>query len=128
MKLLFWIVGVPLVLLAAFFAVDNRAAVSVGFWPFADALQVPLFVAIVVPLYIGVVLGAVVAWFSGGRARGRARREAKRAAALESENTALKARLEAAEAARLGAERRAAAVPPSPGQTATPPAPLLPNP
>src|SRR6185437_6303649 len=91
MKLLFWIVGVPLVLAAAFFAVDNRAAVAVSFWPFADPLQVPLFVAIITPLYVGVVLGAVVAWISGARARARARNEARRAAALESECAALKA-------------------------------------
>lgn len=126
MKLLFWIVGVPLVLAAAFFAVDNRASVAVSFWPFTDPLQVPLFVAIIVPLYIGVVLGAVVAWFSGGRARSRARKEAKRAAHLESENAALKARLVAAEAGRLAAERRAALPLPTPSTAAS--APVLHNP
>lgn len=116
MKLLFWIVGVPLVLAAAFFAIDNRGAVAISFWPFADPLQVPLFVAIIVPLYIGVVLGAAVAWISGGRARARVRKEARRAASLESENAALKARLDAA-------ERRPAL--PMPTATSAPPAPVL---
>jgi uncharacterized integral membrane protein len=115
MKLLFWIVGVPLVLAAAFFAVDNREAVSVSFWPFADPLQVPLFVAIITPLYVGVVLGAIVAWVSGRGARSRARSEARRAAAIETECAALKARLDAA-------ERRAAASPAA-VLPATPPTP-----
>ena len=128
MKLLFWIVGVPLVLAAAFFAVDNRAPVKVSFWPFADPLQVPLFLALIVPLYVGVLLGALVAWVSGGRARGRARSEARRAATLDSENATLKTRLEAADAARLAAERRAA--PPAPvlpasSPSTSPPAPVL---
>ena len=104
MKLLFWIVGVPLLLVAAFFAVDNRDFVTVSFWPFAEPVQVRLYLALVVPLYAGVVLGAIVAWISGGRARKRARSEARRAANLDSENAALKGRLEAA-------ERRAAAAP-----------------
>lgn len=119
MKLLFWIVGVPLVLAAAFFAVDNRAPVAVSFWPFADPLQVPLFLALIVPLYGGVVLGAVAAWISGGRARKRARSEARRAAALEAECAALKVRVEAAEGARRAAAVAAATAVPAP----TPPAP-----
>ena len=119
MKLLFWIVGLPLVLAAAFFAVDNRETVAVSFWPFAEPLQIPLFVAIITPLYVGVVLGAVVAWVSGRRTRSRARSEARHAAALETECAALKARLEAA-------ERRTAASPAVMVPAAPPtPAPVL---
>ncbi len=130
MKLLFWIVGVPLLLLAAFFAIDNRTPVTISFWPFAEPRQVPLFLALILPLYVGVVLGAVVAWISGGRARSRARKEARRAAALESDNVDLKRRLEAAETARTSAERRAATPTPASLQppTAAPPAPILHHP
>jgi lipopolysaccharide assembly protein A len=96
MKLLFWIVGVPLLLIAAFFAIANRESVAVSLWPLADAVNVPLFIAIVGPLYLGFLLGAGAAWIAGGRARSRAREAARRVAALDQENTALRARLDQA--------------------------------
>lgn len=94
MKLLFWIVGVPLLLIAAFFAIANRESVSVSLWPLADAVHVPLFVAIVAPLYLGFLLGAGATWIAGGRTRARARDASRRAAALEQENAALRTRLD----------------------------------
>lgn len=123
MKLLVWIVGVPLLLVAAFFAVANRAPVTISLWPLAAPVEVPLFVAIVGALYVGVVVGALAAWWSGRRARKRARREARRADALEREAQNLKMRLDALEAAKLvdAARRDAAQSAPPP----SPPAPLL---
>jgi len=123
MKLVLWIVGLPLVLVAAFFAVANREMVTVSLWPFADPVSVPLFAAIVVPLYVGVVIGGIAAWWSGRRARRRARHEARRADALERDNAALKTRLDVIEAAaRTQAARQLGDS--TPKDTA-PPAPLL---
>ncbi len=99
MKILLWIVGLPLLLLAAFFAIANRDPVTISLWPVAEPLAVPLFVAIVAPLYVGVMLGAVAAWLSGHRNRARARGEARRAETLQRDNAALKARIEALESA-----------------------------
>lgn len=96
MKLLFWIVGLPLLLIAAFFAIANRESVSVSLWPFAEPLQVPLFIAIVGPLYLGFLLGAGAAWIAGGRLRTRGREAARRLDASERENAALRARLDQA--------------------------------
>jgi len=125
MKLVLWIVGLPLLLVAAFFAVANREMVTVSLWPFADPVQVPLFAAIVVPLYAGVVIGGIAAWWSGRRARRRPRREARRADGLDRDNAALKARLEVIEAtaaARRQSERQLSEAPP---KDTAPPAPLL---
>jgi putative membrane protein len=115
MKLIFWIVGVPLLLLAVVFAVANREAVSVSLWPFSDTIELPLYLAIVLPLYVGVLLGAVVAWLSGYRARARARSDARRAAALERENVDLKLKLEAALSARRPPAATAEPIPAQPG-------------
>src|SRR4051812_13451617 len=93
MKLLFWIFGVPLLVIAAFFAVANRELVTVSLWPLAEPMAMPLFIAIVAPLYAGVLIGALAAWWSGRRARSRARSEARRADALERENVDLKQRV-----------------------------------
>jgi uncharacterized integral membrane protein len=100
MKLLFWIVGLPLLLLAAFFAIANRELVTVSLWPFADPIEIPLFAAIVAPLYFGVLIGAVAGWWSGRRARARARAEARRADALERETAKLKSQMEAMDRGR----------------------------
>jgi uncharacterized integral membrane protein len=97
MKLLFWIIGVPLLVIAAFFAVANREFVTVSLWPLAEPMDMPLFVAIVAPLYVGVLLGALAAWWSGRRARSRARAEARRADTLARENAELKQRLQTLE-------------------------------
>ena len=124
MKLVLWIVGLPLLLVAAFFAVANREPVTVSLWPFADPVQVPLFAAIVIPLYVGVVIGGLAAWWSGRHARRRARHEARRAASLERDNAALKTRLDVLEAtaAQRPADRQLSASPP---KDTAPPAPLL---
>jgi uncharacterized integral membrane protein len=94
MKLLFWIIGLPLLLAAGFFAVANRETVAVSLWPFAETLQMPLFLAIAAPFYAGFALGAVIAWGASGRARARAREASRRAAELQRENEALKTRLD----------------------------------
>ncbi len=93
MKLLFWIVVLPLLLLAAFFAISNRETVTIALWPFLDGVTAPLFLALTVALYLGFVLGALVMWWQGAGARARARREARRAEMLEREKASLEARL-----------------------------------
>lgn len=106
MKLIFWIVGLPLLLVAGFFAVANRETVTVSLWPIAESLQMPLFMAIATPFYVGFALGALIAWGASGRGRARAREATRRTAALQRENDALKARVDELEA------RTAAAAPP----------------
>jgi uncharacterized integral membrane protein len=98
MKLFFWIVGLPLLLVAGFFAVANRETVAVSLWPFAEGVQMPLFVAIAAPFYLGFALGALVAWGVSSRGRGRAREASRRATALQRENDTLKARVDELEA------------------------------
>src|SRR5258708_14046413 len=100
MELLLWIVGVPLLLVAAFFAVANRAPVTISLWPLAEPIEVPLFVAIIGALYVGVVVGVLAGWWSGRGARKRARRETRPADTLEPEAQNLKFRLQALEPAQ----------------------------
>lgn len=111
MKLLFWIVGLPLLLAAGFFAVANRETVAVSLWPFAETLQMPLFLAIAAPFYLGFTLGALIAWGASGRARARAREVARRTATLQRENDALKSRVNELEAKTSPAAPPAPAVP-----------------
>ena len=96
MRPLVWIVGVPLLLVGAFFAVANREAVQIDLWPFLGKIELPLFAALVGALYLGFILGAVVAWWAGHAGRSRAREARRRAQRLEQENSRLEARLDAA--------------------------------
>jgi uncharacterized integral membrane protein len=96
MKILFWIVVIPLLFISAFFAIANRAPVEIDLWPLFGRVTVPIFLALIGALYAGFILGALVAWWGGHGARIRARQAARRADALARERDALQARLDAA--------------------------------
>ncbi|MBM3628302.1 MAG: LapA family protein [Alphaproteobacteria bacterium] len=85
MRPVFWIVGVPLLLAGAFFAIANREEVRIDLWPLWGAVTVPLFAALVGALYAGFVIGALVAWWAGRHGRRAARGARRRAGELEAE-------------------------------------------
>jgi len=93
MKLLFWIIALPLFFAGAFFAVANRDTIQVDLWPFWERVTVPLYLALGAAFYVGFVFGGLVAWWAGRRARTRGRHEARRAERLARDNAALEARL-----------------------------------
>ena len=95
MRLFYWIFAGILAAAAGLFALGNRGDATVDFWPLGPALEMPLFVALVGALYIGFALGAVIAWFGGGRARSRGRAATRRADALAREVAELKAKIAA---------------------------------
>jgi uncharacterized integral membrane protein len=92
MRALYWILAGALAALAGLFALNNRADVTVDFWPVGPEIQMPVFVALVGTLYLGFALGAVAAWFATGRARKRARAAERKAAELDADLQALKAK------------------------------------
>ncbi|MBM3521775.1 MAG: LapA family protein [Alphaproteobacteria bacterium] len=92
MRPLFWIVGVPLLLVGAFFAVANRESVSIDLWPATGKVTMPLFAALVGALYLGFLFGALVAWWAGRRGRSRGREARRRVVALQLENQQLQQR------------------------------------
>jgi putative membrane protein len=93
MKILFRIFVLIVALVLALFAVSNREAVSLGFWPVPFLVEVPLYVALLAALAIGFLIGELAAWIAGRRWRREARRHARRIAALEGELRATQAQL-----------------------------------
>lgn len=85
MRLIFWLVAVPLLVLTAFFVVSNRGEVSVGLWPLTQGIQLPLWALILACLYLGFLIGAVAAWAAGHRHRARAREAVAELHRVESE-------------------------------------------
>ncbi len=85
MKFLFWLLVLVIALALALFAVSNREAVSLGFWPLSDVVELPLYLAILAALAAGFVAGIVASWLGGWRSRSQVRRHGRRIAALERE-------------------------------------------
>src|SRR4051794_10904592 len=112
MRVLYWIVLALIALALALFAASNREAVSLGFWPLGLALELPLYLAILLTFFTGLLCGAVAAWVGGRHWRSEARRTRRRVTALESE-------LEATQAQLAGPRLP----PPGPPEFAPPPAP-----
>lgn len=96
MRALYWILAGALAALAGLFALNNRGELTVDFWPVGPELQMPVFVALVGSLYLGFALGAVIAWFATVRVRRRARAAERKAAELDADLQALKAKQAAA--------------------------------
>ncbi len=73
MKLFYWLLTAPLIVVVVLFAVSNLGAVEIALWPLPGTVETRLFLVVLVPLFLGFLAGGTVAWFGAGRARSRAR-------------------------------------------------------
>lgn len=106
MKLLYWLIAVPLLIAAPLFAISNLKTVELGLWPLPSVVSVPVFVVALAGLAIGFFAGGIVAWFSAGRARARARSAERAVRTRDLEIEELRRKLQEAE--RASAARQAA--------------------
>lgn len=83
MRLVFWLVGVPLAAAVALFAVANRDDVTVEFLGYAAVL--PKFLLILSAVFVGVLIGGTSAWFGQHHWRKQARQLHRRVTHLEGE-------------------------------------------
>lgn len=113
MRLISWLIALPVVALAMAFAVSNHDSVTIDLWPAPYRLEVPLYIAVTGALLTGFVIGVIYGWIGSLPARRRARSEAKRADKLAAENEDLRHKLNLAENA-------ARSVPPPATTPATP--------
>ena len=72
MRLLAWIIGLPLAVVVTVFAVANRADIHFDLWPLPFGIELPAYLAVLVPLALGVAVGFLLGWASGLKARLRA--------------------------------------------------------
>ncbi|MGE5475919.1 MAG: lipopolysaccharide assembly protein LapA domain-containing protein [Bacteroidales bacterium] len=109
MRLIGWLLALPLSLLAMVFAVANRHDLRLELWPLPWSLELPVYLAVLGPLVLGMVVGGVVAWVAGHKARAAARHHRRRAESLERQLAAA-----GTIQAQPLAEAPAAALPPPP--------------
>lgn len=111
MKLIRWIIGLPLAAIAIIFAVSNRQMVTVELWPLPWTADLPLYLLSLGTIAVGVVIGGIFAWASGSHRRAQSRSEKRRQEIridqlkrandqLKRENEKLSARAEAQEEQR----------------------------
>ncbi len=103
MRYLAWIITLPLGLAIVLFAISNREPVALSVWPLQEALQLPVYLAVLVPFVLGLIGGAFVVWVGAAAARRRVRRLEAR---LDAAEAVLRATQEARARERLVAERR----------------------
>jgi uncharacterized integral membrane protein len=97
LKLFRWIVTLLVAALLVIFAVSNRQAVEVDFWPLPLTISTWLFVVVLLAALIGFLIGEFVAWVGGRRWRHEARLKQRQIEALERELAATQAQLKPAD-------------------------------
>jgi uncharacterized integral membrane protein len=83
MRLFHWLVTAPLAVVLIVFAVNNRDAVTLSFWPLPVTLEAPVYLIVLLSLLAGFLIGELVAWTNGRRWRRQARHSARRVTELE---------------------------------------------
>lgn len=82
MRLIAWIVALPLVVLAMVFAVANRHSVRLDLWPLPWGVDMPAYLAVLGALVLGIAIGLAAMWLSGHGVRSAARTNRRRAESL----------------------------------------------
>lgn len=106
MKLVHWLVTLPLALVLVVFAVSNRAGVTLTLWPFPLSLEAPVYLVVLLALLIGFLVGELVAWINSRRWRREAKLRARRIDALERELAAKEAQIKTGEAKQISVPPR----------------------
>lgn len=100
-KFLSLLVVLPAGLVLVTFAVVNRHAAAIDFWPLPFKVDAPLSVVLMIALVAGVIWGGAASWLASGVTRRRGREAARRAEQSDDEARRLKERV-----ARLEAQIR----------------------
>ena len=105
MKIVSWIVLVPVAVAVIVFAVSNREATEVDFWPTPYSFTLPLFSVVLGSVLVGFCLGAATAWISAAPRRWRERALARDLAKAERELALLNERLASEDASAALSEQ-----------------------
>lgn len=73
LKLIFWLLLLPVAIVLIAFAIANRAPVAVRLDPLPFAIDMPLYAVGLTGIFIGLLAGGVMTWLRGHRWRKLAR-------------------------------------------------------
>lgn len=83
MRIATWVVGVPVVVVTAIFAVANRHTVTFSLDPLPWAVDLPLFIVVIGAFVVGLLIAAGIGLLRLSRARGVVRRQRREIERLE---------------------------------------------
>ncbi len=83
MKVLWWVIGVPIALLLVILAVANHDLVRLSLDPLGGDVYLPLYIVIFIAFFAGLVCGGFLTWVSGVRRRARKRKAEREKAATD---------------------------------------------
>jgi uncharacterized integral membrane protein len=72
-KFFAWVIGLPVIVAAAFFAVTNQGPVTLDFWPTEYVIEMPLYWAVLGALLAGFIIGVFLTWIGNGSSRAEVR-------------------------------------------------------
>ena len=110
-KILLWLLLLPLMVTFVAFAIANRHLVTLSLDPTPLSIEAPLYGLVYAGIFAGLVTGGLIAWMRAGRVRRRLREEQRAVRRLEGE---LRKAKDAVETATKSATTAAAV--PSPGE------------
>jgi len=82
-RILSWIVTLPIVILVVLFAVSNRDEITLRLLPFPFEKPIAIWQLTLIELFVGFLLGAIVTWIGDRRRRRETRLLARRVTELE---------------------------------------------
>ncbi len=85
-----WLIFLPVLAGAVLFALANRGALTISFWPAPYTVTTPVYLAAFAAILSGFFLGGVFAWIGFGRKRALLRKRAREIERLKSEIAELK--------------------------------------
>jgi lipopolysaccharide assembly protein A len=101
MRYLYGALTLLVAIVCAVFAVSNRTPVALSLWPFAGALELPVFILVLGTTLVGLLLGLKIGWLVAMPGRLARRRLAQRLVVAEQDVRRLKAEIASQAAAVL---------------------------
>lgn len=83
MRLLSWLISIPVMILVVVFSVANRQELRLDLWPLPWGVDLPVYLAVLGALVVGLFAGMIVMWLAGHGQRRAARLERRRADSLQ---------------------------------------------
>jgi len=72
-KFFAWVIGLPVIVIAALFAVSNQGPVMLDLWPTEYDIEVPLYWAVLGAVLCGFIIGVFLTWVGNGGCRSEVR-------------------------------------------------------
>jgi len=99
-RVAWWVLGLPILVAAVLFAIENKGDLALRFWPTPYAVTLPIYAAVFGSLLVGFFFGGFCAWVAQGRRRAAQRQAEREAERLKREAEDLRRRLDLLESAQ----------------------------